>query len=165
MYRHIIAAVDGSPSASHALQEAAQLARQMQAALTVVHLLDLQQLARGDHELIPLAESLAQARLHGQTLLAQACRQIQAAADIEVRHYLGECWHGKRDMAMVLTRFAREVDADLLVLATHGQGGMRHMLMGSFSEHVMRQASCPMMMVRYNPARASTPAPQTMSNA
>lgn len=44
--------------------------------------------------------------------------------------------------------FAREVNADLIVMATHGRGGVSHMLMGSTAEHVVRKAPCPVLTLK-----------------
>ncbi len=37
---------------------------------------------------------------------------------------------------------------DLIVLATHGRTGLKHLLMGSVSENVVRSATCPVLTVR-----------------
>jgi hypothetical protein len=43
-------------------------------------------------------------------------------------------------------------DIDLIVMGTHGRGGVEHMLMGSVAERVVRLASCPVLTVRDNGA-------------
>ena len=47
-----------------------------------------------------------------------------------------------------IIRIAKEKDADMIVLATHGRGGLAHVLMGSVTEKVVRKASCPVLVVR-----------------
>ncbi len=37
---------------------------------------------------------------------------------------------------------AREINADLIIIPTHGKTGLKHILMGSVAEHVVRHASC-----------------------
>ena len=37
---------------------------------------------------------------------------------------------------------------DLIVLATHGRTGLKHLLMGSVSENVVRSATCPVLTIR-----------------
>jgi nucleotide-binding universal stress UspA family protein len=44
--------------------------------------------------------------------------------------------------------YARETNMDLIVLATHGRGGLSHVLMGSTAEKVVRKAPCPVLTVR-----------------
>jgi nucleotide-binding universal stress UspA family protein len=47
-----------------------------------------------------------------------------------------------------IVRFAAEIQADLIVLATHGRTGLEHVLMGSVAEQVVRTAPCPVLTVR-----------------
>lgn len=43
---------------------------------------------------------------------------------------------------------ARELDADLIVMGTHGRTGMRHAFLGSVAERTLRQADCPVLTVK-----------------
>ena len=43
---------------------------------------------------------------------------------------------------------ARETDADLIIIATHGHTGMEHILFGSTAEKVVRKAPCPVLSLR-----------------
>ncbi len=45
-------------------------------------------------------------------------------------------------------RYARDVNADLIIMATHGRSGVSHMLMGSTAEHVVRKAPCPVLTLK-----------------
>jgi nucleotide-binding universal stress UspA family protein len=47
-----------------------------------------------------------------------------------------------------IIRLAKERDADLVVLSTHGRSGLAHVLMGSVAERVVRKAPCPVLVVR-----------------
>jgi len=47
-----------------------------------------------------------------------------------------------------ITRLAHEEDADLIVIATHGRTGWRHMVFGSVAERVVRTASHPVLVVQ-----------------
>lgn len=42
---------------------------------------------------------------------------------------------------------AEEWAADLIVVGTHGRGGLYHLLMGSVAEHVARKSACPVLIV------------------
>lgn len=42
---------------------------------------------------------------------------------------------------------AEQIDADLIVMGTHGRSGLKHLLLGSVAELVVRSAPCPVMTV------------------
>lgn len=46
---------------------------------------------------------------------------------------------------------ARQSDADLMVIATHGRSGLNRMFLGSVAEHVVRYAECPVLVVPSHP--------------
>lgn len=48
-----------------------------------------------------------------------------------------------------ILRYAAEHDVDLIVMGTHGRGGVTHMLLGSIAEKVVRRAPCPVLTVRH----------------
>jgi nucleotide-binding universal stress UspA family protein len=56
--------------------------------------------------------------------------------------------------AVVATPYAEILDyaarnkVDLIVMGTHGRGGVTHMLLGSIAERVVRRAPCPVLTVR-----------------
>lgn len=53
----------------------------------------------------------------------------------------------------VIVRAAAELGADLIVLGTHGRGGINRALLGSVADRVVRLAACPVLTVRERPAR------------
>lgn len=53
---------------------------------------------------------------------------------------------GKPFMEIIST--AKEVDSDLIIMATHGHTGVEHLLFGSTAEKVVRKAPCPVLTIR-----------------
>ncbi len=47
-----------------------------------------------------------------------------------------------------ITNYASEVNAELLVLPSHGRTGMKRLLIGSVAERVMRLAHCPVLVLK-----------------
>jgi len=47
-----------------------------------------------------------------------------------------------------IVRYAKDNDIDLIVIGTHGRGGLMHVLIGSVAERVVRKAPCPVLTVR-----------------
>jgi universal stress protein A len=50
-----------------------------------------------------------------------------------------------RALAKAVVQVAGEVDADLIVMKTHGRRGLSHLILGSVSEEVVRIAPCPVL--------------------
>lgn len=48
-----------------------------------------------------------------------------------------------------IAKYAKEHDIDLIVQSTHGRTGLKHFLMGSVAESVVRYAPCPVLTVRH----------------
>ncbi len=53
--------------------------------------------------------------------------------------------------------FAKEHQVDLIVIATHGRTGVRHLLIGSVTERLVRESHCPVLVVPADPGRAKAP--------
>jgi universal stress protein A len=45
-------------------------------------------------------------------------------------------------------RYANDNRIDLIVIGTHGRTGLKHLLIGSVAENVVRNASCPVLTIR-----------------
>ncbi len=50
---------------------------------------------------------------------------------------------------MEIIRYAREHQADMIVIATHGRTGLKHVLLGSVAEKVVRKSPCPVLTIRH----------------
>ncbi len=48
-----------------------------------------------------------------------------------------------------IVRAARELAVDLIVMVTHGRTGLEHLILGSVTEHVMREAPCPVLVLHH----------------
>lgn len=49
-----------------------------------------------------------------------------------------------------IVEYANKVNADLIVMTTHGYSGIEHVVLGSTTETVLRKASCPVLSIRNN---------------
>jgi universal stress protein A len=47
-----------------------------------------------------------------------------------------------------ITSVAQEMAVDLLVISTHGRSGLEHLFRGSDAEKIIREASCPVLVIR-----------------
>lgn len=55
-------------------------------------------------------------------------------------------------VAANITQHAEATSADLIVIATHGLTGLKHLLLGSVAEKVLRAASCPVLTLKGKPS-------------
>lgn len=58
--------------------------------------------------------------------------------------------HGVADQEIIAT--AQRESADLIIISTHGFSGLKHLLLGSTAERVVRGAHCPVLSLRQQPA-------------
>lgn len=72
----------------------------------------------------------------------------EAGVDHEVEIREGEPW---REIAAA----AAQMKADLVVLGTHGRGGLNHLFLGSVAEKLIRKLPTPVLTVRHENARAA----------
>lgn len=63
---------------------------------------------------------------------------------LRVRHHVAR---GVAPAPAILD-YARDYDVDLIVMGTHGRRGVRHLLLGSVAEEVVRLARCPVFTIR-----------------
>lgn len=52
------------------------------------------------------------------------------------------------DVASTICRVAEELSVDVVIVASHGRTGLKRLFLGSVSEHVVRHAPCPVLVVR-----------------
>lgn len=53
--------------------------------------------------------------------------------------------------------YARQIDADLIVMGTHGRRGLGHAFLGSVAEEVVRRSDCPVLTVGMHASAATMP--------
>ncbi len=86
------------------------------------------------------ADAALEAKARDRITLLMVEKQIaHAHVNVLVRH-------GKP--ATNIVEVARELDIDLIVVSTHGRTGLRHVLMGSVAEKVVRYAPCPVLTIK-----------------
>jgi nucleotide-binding universal stress UspA family protein len=84
----------------------------------------------------------------------QLSKLSQESLDIFVNKHMNDL--GSAPIASVLTgrpsseiiNYAEKVDADIIIIATHGHSRLAHALLGSTAEGVVRDAKCPVLTVR-----------------
>ena len=140
--RHILVPTDFSSASSKALEYADAFAQTFQSRVTLVHVIEPMVLPPEYGYMPPYspADEALQVEAVRKQLLEKAA-SLESARHTEVLVRVGRPWHEVVDAVS-------ESGADLLVLTTHGRTGLRHMLMGSVAEKIVRHATCPVLVVR-----------------
>jgi universal stress protein A len=136
----ILVPVDFSECAQTALRYALGLAAQFEAELTLAHVVE-QIVYPGDWMYPPLALSDFATEKRDQVL--DRMKSLVKDPGVNVRHIVrvGRAWQE-------VIELAKENKTDLIVLATHGYTGLKHVLLGSVAEKIVRHAPCPVLTVR-----------------
>lgn len=145
MYQRILVAFDGSPVAGRALRDAIKLAREQHAQLRIVSVVDL-----GPVYWVPLT-GINVAEIE-QAVIQQTQKELSDAVALARRHGLdAETTVRRADGRRVTDEIVAEAKswpADLIVLGTHGRGGIERLVLGSVAEGVARAAPVPVLLVR-----------------
>ncbi len=142
-FRKILCPIDFSPGSREALQQAAELARDSHAPLVLAHVSEPATWMTGGE--FALAPSVIQDIVDAEEAeLAKWRTQAKAfgATEIGARFLTGAAWD------QIVRAAEGDADIDLIVMGTHGRTGLKHVLLGSVAEKVVRHAPCPVLVVR-----------------
>lgn len=146
--KRIVVGTDLSECSQSAIESAANLARQYGASVCLAHVFD-------PSPFVPPAAIPNPARMEAQiaTELEGAVRkELERVRDETLTDLPSEqvSLHILRhpSPAKAIVDLAEELDADLIVVGTHGRTGLSHLLIGSVAEKVVRHASCAVLAVR-----------------
>ncbi|WP_426417865.1 universal stress protein [Aestuariirhabdus sp. LZHN29] len=138
-YKHILVAVDLTEDAGMVLDKAQEIARNNDAKLTLVHVVEPLSVAYGSD--IPLDLSSLQ-----EEITEQARQKIDGlAASIDVAQGGQHVVYGRPEKE--IHRMAKEFDVDLIVVGSHGRHGLA-LILGSTSTSILHGASCDVLAVR-----------------
>lgn len=166
---HFLVPTDFSETALHALSYALEEARLHQANLTLLHVLPPHAVTDVYYASPEATRSTSDPRLdvllgsHGPSEPAVVRSDPDQAALTRLRELMPDTFQGmweaevaRGQPADAIVRFAQERDIDLIVMGTHGRSGLQHVFLGSVAEKVVRQAPCPVLIVRYKRSAVAT---------
>jgi nucleotide-binding universal stress UspA family protein len=142
----ILCPTDFSEVGLHALGYARRFAKTNNATLHCLHVVDeaYQYLVGMGPDAVPIGPPT-------EDLLDAAEKQMDAF----VAEHLGDAKFPIKTAVtsgrpfMEIIRYAREHAIDMIVIATHGRTGLKHVLLGSVAEKVVRKAPCPVLSIRH----------------
>jgi nucleotide-binding universal stress UspA family protein len=138
--KQILVPVDFSESSDKALRYAAGFAQQFRSRITLLHVIQ-PMVYPADFGYPPtVVDTLDQAvRIQIEERLTALASQGPAKMETLVR--LGQPY-------FEIVAAAKDLNADLIIISTHGRTGLTHALLGSTAERVVRHAPCPVLTVR-----------------
>ncbi len=147
MFKHFLVPLDGSHLAETILPVVETLAHALDAAVTLLHVVEPAAPAsiHGDKHLLNAQD----ARTYLETIAAQL-----RAANVNANLHVDVAQGG--DVVRAIFAHGGELNADLIVLTNHGRGGVKQAVYGSIAQQVLQSGAIPVLLVK----AASASAPQ-----
>ncbi|KFL43847.1 hypothetical protein CH76_03990 [Lysinibacillus sp. BF-4] len=138
MYKQIVVAIDGSENAIRAAKEAAKLAHNQPATINLVYVAEtdeefatksysggsgLQEIERR-RKIANVETVLKQQNIHCQIVILQG------------------------EPVTEIVAYAKEKEADMIVVGHHGMSGLRALMLGSTSKKIVKQSTIPVLIVK-----------------
>jgi nucleotide-binding universal stress UspA family protein len=162
----LVVAVDYSEAGALALERAFELALEKPAA--AVHVINVLPIAPSSFG--PDGSSLGVGSL---PTIGEAAEQLRTYLEARIAKFRAE--HAGQNLAVLdgvrahqrveipseeIAQLAADVEADLVVVGTHGRRGLTRLVLGSVAEATVRLAPCPVLVVRPKAVPAAVPAIQ-----
>lgn len=139
MYKRILVPTDGSAGMNRVIDHASELARKHGAEIHFLYVVNTASFAN-----LPMETSwesvTSMLRDEGETALQEA---KDRAGDLRVNTVIAD---GSPSREIV--EYASSENCDLIVMGTHGRGGLNRLLLGSIAERVVRSSTIPVLTVR-----------------
>lgn len=142
---HLLVATDFSACSKEALDDAVQLAQKGKGKLTLLYVFEspffypVETSPGSFPEVYHWLHDFKQEELKKLNVLTDEVRKIEVPVEAIFKE-------GAPSVEIIRT--AKEINADLIVMGTHGRKGLSHFLMGSVAERVAREAPCSVLIVR-----------------
>ncbi len=146
---HILVPTDFSDASKLACDAAAVIAARFGAKVTLVHV--------HDHDALRAPANLG----YSPARRAELAEEVHAMIEEKLADARDRCFAGcdvtaelleDASAAHAICTHAEKIGADLIVISTHGRTGLRHLLIGSVTERVVRHASVPVLTLRSHAA-------------
>ena len=141
-FKHVLIATDFSAASERALACALPIVQRYHSAVSIVHAISPE--TREPVTFDPLPAVLDRPRLRAEREMGRLADEAaikNLSPHIVLEH--GTVWD-------VLSSVIEREDIDLLVLGTHGRGGLKKLALGSVAEEVLRLATCPVLTIGPN---------------
>ncbi len=141
MFNTILIAIDGSEVSKKALEAALEEAKVWKSALNAVYVIET-----GGFENIPADSTMEVVYNRLESIGAEALKEAEEGAEkngLKFSSFIREGHAGEE-----IVKLAEEIDADLIVLGSHGKSGIDRLLLGSVTDFVTKHSKVSTMVVR-----------------
>jgi nucleotide-binding universal stress UspA family protein len=140
--KRILVPIDFSDCSRKALEYALPFARQFHAALTVLHVVHVNyHAASSEYTTFDYPELIEETQRAGEKQLRDLARSVRKGGPVKTVIQTGH-------PGSVIVDTARKLGVDLIIISTHGRTGFKRAFFGSTTEHVVRYAPCPVLILR-----------------
>ena len=143
-FQHILVPIDGSETAYAAVDQAVQLAKTFNGKITVVQVMTLDPYIAAEYITAAQTNDLIErARTSIQATLEEAKAKFSAEGlQVEARLLEGQVIHQE------IINAAKETNADLIVIGSHGRTGLKKLFLGSVAQNILGDTGVPVLVVR-----------------
>lgn len=144
-YRHIMVTIDGSDTALSAVRHAVILAKAFACPVTAVSILTPEPVLGAEFMTTDdLESSLPKALYQKAQQDLQIVEQLFLAEQVQIRTQISEGVSVHEE----IVQLASELDADVIVMGSHGRTGFKKLVLGSVTQSVLAIANVPVLVVR-----------------
>ncbi len=139
---NILVAIDLSSASQKILDKAKTLALALSAKVCLLHVIE------GEPDFLEDEPDLQNSSDQGQQEFPQEHKDLQKEVDalrksgIDTKGLLSQ-----GSIVDVILQKSKQLEIDIIIVGTHGHGGVHHMIFGSVSEGVLRSTSCPVLVI------------------
>ncbi|WP_368678545.1 universal stress protein [Acinetobacter lactucae] len=144
LYQHILVPIDGSETSMIAMKEAIKLGKALNSKITVVQVMALDPFIADVYVKTGQTNDLIErTRIYLLDILQQAKQEFSnEGLTVETKLLEGFVVHEE------IIQAAQDLNADLIVMGSHGRTGVRKLVLGSVAQKVLGESHIPVLIVR-----------------
>ncbi|EOQ71938.1 universal stress protein [Acinetobacter lactucae] len=144
LYQHILVPIDGSETSMVAMKEAIKLGKALNSKITVVQVMALDPFIADVYVKTGQTNDLIErTRIYLLDILQQAKQEFSnEGLTVETKLLEGFVVHEE------IIQAAQDLNADLIVMGSHGRTGVRKLVLGSVAQKVLGESHIPVLIVR-----------------
>ncbi|MBF4521399.1 MULTISPECIES: universal stress protein [Acinetobacter] len=143
-YQNILVPVDGSETSFAAVAKAAELAKAFGSKITVVQVLTLDPYIAAEYITANQTNDLIERARASIVKTLEEAKQKFTEQGVEAETKLLE----GQVIAREISNAAKELNADLIVIGSHGRTGLKKLFLGSVAQSILSEGTTPVLVVR-----------------